>query len=270
MNDFFTALVLAGSRTEEIDLVARYTKKSAKAYADINGTAMIEHVVSALQSSGAIKNIVLCLKENPFLDQEAPALYQGLINKTMSRIEPDRSPVRSLLKAIQNQDLTFPVLITTADHALLSEKIIIQFINGYNPDEFNAAVALLPLRVLAARYPDIRRTKLNFKDGGFKGCNLFIFKDRSTALKILNFWQNLEAQRKKPWRMAHSLGVMALARYLTKQMSLQEAVSLINLKTKTKIQPVMLDQPHAALDVDSPTDLDFIRMIKNLEGNFKS
>lgn len=246
----YTALILAGNRDGQEDSVAKAANVSCKALAEIAGVPMIERVITALKSSGEIENIIVSIPENIRFE-----------NPSIERISTEKSPVRSLLKAIQTLKNDQPIIITTADHALLSAHMIKSFINKYESNRFDTAVAMLPLQILKAKYPETKRTALKLKDGSFKSCNLFIFKNKTAAHNILSFWRALEDQRKTPWKMVRHLGPLTLLQYLTGQLTLQSALSHLGKITKTTPQAVMLDIPEAAIDVDMPTDLEFVRAI---------
>ena len=245
----FTALILAGSRFGQNDEVAKAAGVVCKALAEIDGTPMIERVISALKKSGNINKII------------ASAPKEVSLNEDILRIDTAKSPVRSILKALEYLEGDTPLLVTTADHALLTPAMINRFIEQYDSANFDVAVAMLPLDIVTQKYPDMRRTRLKFKEGGFKACNLFIFRDKAAAQKLLNFWQEIESQRKKPWKMVRALGGITLLRYITGRLTLESALAHLGRRTGTKPQAVMLDIAEAAIDVDSVGDLEFVRSL---------
>ncbi|MEZ5814247.1 MAG: NTP transferase domain-containing protein [Alphaproteobacteria bacterium] len=247
-----TALILAGTRHGQNDPVAKTAGVPYKALAEINGTPMIRRVITALKESGNIDKITVSTPD------DLP------LNKDIQRISCAKSPARSVLNFLDTIDENTPFLLTTADHALLSPAIIKSFLNKYDTNRFDIGAAMLPLDILTQKYPAMRRTRLKFKDGSYKACNLFIFRNKAAAQNILQFWLNIEAQRKNPWKMIRALGPAPLLRYLTEQLSLQDALSHLGRKTQTTPQAIMLDIPEAAIDIDNPADLEFVRnLIKN-------
>lgn len=210
---------------------------------------MIQRVITALKNSDYIKKIIVSAPDTLSLD------------KDIQRIDAATSPVRSILKALESFEDDAPILITTADHALLTPTMINSFIKQYDFANFDVAVAMLPLDIVAQKYPDMRRTRLKFKEGGYKACNLFIFRHKAAAKNILTFWQAIESQRKTPWKMVKVLGLMTLLRYITGRLTLDNALAHLGRRTGTKPQAVMLDIAEAAIDVDSVDDLEFVRAI---------
>ena len=254
------ALILAGTRAGQDDAVAQVAGVSCKAFAPIDGIPMIEHVIQILRKS-TIDDITISLPNDLPIEKEATHLNKLIQDKKIKLITPEKSPVRSILRFVNASEDDNTFLITTADHALLSRDMIDDFINQYNSDNFDTAVAMLPLNILTAKYPSLNRTRLKFKDGNFKGCNLFLFKNKQTAERILNFWKTIETQRKKPWKMVRALGPFLLLRYLTGRLSLDDALTALGRKTDLRLQAVMLSQAEAAIDVDTPDDLEFAQSI---------
>ena len=244
-----TALILAGSRSGGDDPVAKEAGVSCKALADVGGTPMIKRVMTALEESSAVTRMITSLPEDVVFDEE------------IERVSAQGSPVRSLLKMLDRLGDDEPILVTTADHALLSPSILNSFKNQYEADRFDIGVAMLPLEILAQKYPAMHRTRLKFKDGNYKSCNLFIFQNKQTAQSILNFWLALEANRKSPWKMIRALGLITLLSYVTGQLTLQNALKRIGKLTNTTPQAIMLDIPEAAIDVDTVPDLEFVRSL---------
>ena len=75
------------------------------------------------------------------------------------------------------------------------------------------------------------------------------------ALQVLRFWKRVEALRKQPWRIARVIGPTAVVRYLSGTLALQDALRILGKRVGgVRIAPVFLDDPLAAIDVDSVAD----------------
>ncbi|WP_308238194.1 hypothetical protein [Phenylobacterium sp. J367] len=105
-----------------------------------------------------------------------------------------------------------------------------------------------------------KRTYLPFTDGGWSGCNLF-YLGTPQALKAVDFWKRLEAERKRPWKMAAILGPGALAAFLLRRLTLQGAVEKLGRLAGVRAAAVPSPFGLAAVDVDKPADLDFVRKV---------
>ena len=92
------------------------------------------------------------------------------------------------------------------------------------------------------------------------GCNLFHFATpRSVA--ALDLWAQVEADRKRPWRIVRRLGLGTLLRYLSGRLTLVEAIAHLGRLAGLDAAAVASPFGLAAVDVDKPADLDLVRTL---------
>ena len=254
-----TALVLAGRRTGEVDTVAMEAGVRCKAFAKIGGTPMVERVLSALQAVPEIGAIFIVLPDDVAAEEEAPHLAALLRQGIVTRLSAATSPALSVVAALDHLPPSLPLLVTTADHALLTPAMLRLFLGGAAGAD--AAAAVVPLGIVLQKYPDTRRTRLAFRDGAYKGANLFYFSSGTPARQAATFWRRLEDMRKQPWRMALTLGPVFLLRYVFRQLTLAGAVSHLGRLAGIVFGAVKLPIAEAAFDVDNVADLGTIRRI---------
>ena len=118
----------------------------------------------------------------------------------------DRTPGASAALAIATLGLTPPVLITTADHPLLTPATLDAFCERAAAINADATFGLVPAQLVRAAFPGVRRTAFRFRDGGFCGCNLYALLTPK-GCDGAGEWARVEAHRKRPWRM---LGIARL------------------------------------------------------------
>ncbi|HUF86119.1 MAG TPA: nucleotidyltransferase family protein [Thermohalobaculum sp.] len=238
----WTAVVLAGSRGAQ-DPVARAAGVSHKAFAALAGRPMIGHVLDALAAAPRIGEVIVVIEPG------APALPAGV-----RRLDAAASPARSALAGLEAA--APPVLLTTADHPLLTAQMVEHFLAAAEASgaDVAAGVALRP--VVEAAGSAARRTYLRFRDGEASGCNLFALMTPA-ARDALVFWQRLEAERKRPWRMARALGPLTLARYALGRLTMLGAATALGRAAGCRAAMLVLPFPDAAHDVDKPDDLAF-------------
>lgn len=244
------ALVLAASRGPE-DPVARHTGTSHKALAHIGGEAMLTRVLRTLQASGGIERIAVCIEADAAISGAEPALDRLLAADAVTRIDAAGSPSRSVLKALDA--LATPLLITTADHPLLTPEMVDHFCAAV-PADADAAVGVVRASLLQGRYPGAIRTYYRFAGEGYSGCNLFLLQTPA-AVQVVRFWQRLEQHRKRPWRLVAEVGPLALLRFLLRRLSLDDALGHLSRRTGATIRAVELPFAEAAIDVDKSADL---------------
>lgn len=243
----FDAVILAGQRAGERDEVAKAAGVACKALAPVgkNDKPMIEHVIGALRESGAVNDIHVIGRLAIGYDD-------------IHHHDPAESPGQSVLEVFDR--VRKPFLLTTADHALLTGDMVLRFVAGLDVQKYDAAAAMIPLSHVKEKYPQTERTSLNFADGGYKACNLFCFNS-DKARNLLTFWRKIEDRRKQPLRLAFSLGPLTLCQYALGGLSLHQAFKRLGARTSTSLQAVMLDNPDAAIDVDSAADYEFVKEI---------
>lgn len=236
------AVVLAGSRGPH-DPVAAAAGVSHKAFAELAGKPMVGHVLDALSEVPRIGAVTVVI------ESDAPPLPAGV-----TRLDAASSPSRSALAGFGAADP--PVLLTTADHPLLTPEMVEHFLSAAEASgaDVAAGVALRP--VVEAADSGARRTYLRFRDGEASGCNLFALMTPAAGA-ALAFWRRLETERKHPWRMARALGPLTLARYLLGRLSMAGAAAALGRATGCRAALLTLPFPDAAHDVDKPADLAF-------------
>lgn len=252
------ALVLAGSRQDEPDVIADAAGASCKALAPVGGQPMIERPLTVLRQSGRIAGIDAALPVHADVGAEAPRLAGWLDERVVTRVEAASSPARTVRAGLDRLPQNAWLLVTTADHALLDAATLEQFLDRCETPGIDAFAGLLPLEILEAAYPDMRRTGLKLRDGRFSGCNLFLIRNGHAGRALVSFWIRLETLRKSPLRMARVLGPVAVVGYGLRVLSLAGALKMIGRRTGARLAPVMLDIPEAAIDVDSLPDLAFV------------
>jgi len=254
----FTAIILAADRSAD-DPVTRATGVSCKALTPVGGVPMVLRVLNALEGSMAVGPRLLCGPPWPLLEQ-AEALKSGVDAGDYAWTANRDSPSASASAAMGQIPDSQPVLLTTADHALLSSQVIDYFCAQTRTADFDLLVALAPHELVAATYPGVHRTRLRFSDRDYCSCNLYAVMT-PRARTIATFWRKVESQRKRPWRMLVMLGWWPVLKYLLGRLSLQEALARASHILEMKIGVVILPFADAAVDVDTENDWRLVQQI---------
>jgi len=242
------ALVLAGSRPGAPDPVALAEGVAHKALVAIAGEPMLARVVAALRAAGIARIAVSA--NHP----EVIALAQALDCEVLPT---GTGPSASV--AVGIEALGAPLLVTTADHALLRAEWVEQFMRD-TPAEADVAVLLARREAVEAAVPGSKRTYLRFADGHWSGCNLFLLRTPRAAAAI-ETWKIVEADRKRPWRIAARLGPGILLGYALGRLTLAEALARLGQRIGVNASLVAARDGLAAVDVDKVQDLAEVRAI---------
>ena len=259
-----TAVVLAGERPGKSPLTTA-ADVTCKALIPIGGRPMIHRVVEALEATESIGGIVLCGPRREVAESE-PALAALLERPNVTWIEPGTSPARSAAAALETLPGDAPILVTTADHALLQAEIVDELVRRADALNVDVALGVARREVVLSAFPELKKTPHHMRDGAWCGCNLFLMKTPQ-ARQAAEFWQRIEALRKRPWRAARLIGWSFLALYLRRAMTLEQAVGHVAQRIGITAQAIELSQPEAAVDVDTIADW---RLRVELNSSFRS
>lgn len=244
------ALILAGSR-DEVDPVAAYAGVAHKALIELGGETMLARVAAAVRAAGCGE--VAVSASDAAVEAEARRL--GL-----TVLAAAAGPSASVGLGLER--LGAPLLVATADHALLEAEWVRGFVAGV-PAQADVAVLLARRDLVEAALPGTRRTYLRFADGDWSGCNLFLLRTPAAA-RAIGLWRLVEADRKRPWRIVRRFGVGMLVRYLLGRLTLARAVARLGELAEVRAAAVASRHGLAAVDVDKPADLDAVRRLVSL------
>lgn len=239
------ALVLAGSRGGR-DPLADHAGVTDKALIAIGGETMLARVVGALRGAGIDRIAV---------SASSPAVAAAATGLGTVPLDSAAGPSASTGAGLDA--LGTPLLLTTADHALLRPEWVRRFLDQV-PAGADVAALLARREAIVAAAPGTQRTYLRFADGDWSGCNLFYFATPRAAAAVA-LWQRVEADRKRPWRIVRLLGIGMLLRYLLGRLTLAEAVARLGRTAGVTAAIVAAEDGRAAIDVDKPSDLDLVR-----------
>ncbi len=246
----WTALLLAGSRPGGDTFAARYGAE-LKALIPIAGGPMLLRPLRALLASRQVEAVRI-------LAQEPEKLAPILPDAPGWSVEPSSGTIAETLEAICNADhARWPMLVTTADHALLDVGMIDQFCA--DAEGVDLAIGVVTKSALEKRLPQSRRTWIGLRHGRFTGANLFAFGS-ANALKAVALWRSVEQDRKKGWRLLLALGWPGLLGLLRLR-TLDQTLDAMGRKLGLSLRAVRLDDPLAAVDVDKPQDHDLVTAI---------
>lgn len=242
-----TALVLAGTRPGG-DPFAQSLGVAHKALIELEGRTLLERVVAALREAGIDRIAVSC-------DEGAVAQLARSLGAEV--IAPGRGPSASVYAAFEQ--LGAPMLVTTSDHALIDAEWVRELIAG-TPDGADISVMLAERRTVERAMPGSRRTYLRFADGQWSGCNLF-YLQTLRARAAIETWSMVEADRKRPWRIAARLGPGTLIAMLLGRLTLAEGLARLGKRIGLTAQLVAAKDGLAAVDIDKVEDLEAVRAL---------
>lgn len=240
----WTAVLLAGSRPGN-DAFAHSHGTDLKALIPVSGEPMVRRPVMALLASDRFTAVRV-------LAQQPERIAAVLPADPRLKVEPSGATIAATLEAVCNDPATqWPVLVTTADHALLDRAMIDDFCG--RAADADIAIAVVERKGLLKRLPATRRTWIRFKGGAYSGANLFMLKSAKATPAIEN-WRSVEQDRKKGWRLLLAMGPSLFLGAVLRRLTLDQVLHRIGRKLDLDIRAIEMTDPLAAVDVDKPDD----------------
>ena len=246
-----TAVVLAGSRPGR-DHFAEQFGTDLKALIAVGGEPMVRRPIRALLGSQSIGTIVI-LSQTP--DRIAAVVPK---DPRVSFRESRGTIAETMLELCDDPETEWPLLVTTADHALLDAGTVDEF--AAKATGADVAVGVVEQRILMRRFPNAQRTWLKFRGGAYTGANLFMLRSPGVRTAI-ELWRSVEQDRKKAWRVMSLLGPVTLILVGLRLVSLSDVLAQLGGRLRLKVKAVELSNALAGVDVDKPADHTLVEAI---------
>ena len=239
----WTALLLAGSRPGG-DPFASSMGAPLKALIPVAGEPMIRRPVRALLASPAVVRVRV-------LAQEPEPLAAVLPDDPRLSVERSGATIGATMAAIAADPLArWPMLVTTADHALLDADMIADFTG--KAEGADLAIGLVERRALLARLPQSQRTWNRFRGEAYSGANLFALGSPG-VLRAIRLWRQVEQDRKQSWKLLRLVGLPGLLALLGLR-TLDQTLAAVGRRLGLTVRAVRMSDPLACVDVDKPAD----------------
>lgn len=238
---------------------------SHKALVPVYGVPMLVRVVRSLRTRPEIASIAVSIDDPSTLDG-VPELRDMVAEGSLHVHESLDSPSSSVSDYLGRLPAGVPLLVTTADHALLTSEMIGHFWVNAAASEADLVVGLVAGSDFRREFPEQPRTLIPLGDDTFSGANLFAFKGPAAA-KVADFWVRAERHRKKPWRLVGMFGLVNLGLFVARRLDLESAMKRASKRIGARIEAVVMPFPECAIDVDKPSDLELARRILAQRGD---
>jgi hypothetical protein len=172
----------------------------------------------------------------------------------------ESSPSRSVLAGLDALPSDGPILLTTADHALLDRAMVDHFLEASEKSDADLTLAFVSEGRIRQRFPDAQRTYLPFRGERFSGANLFVLRTPK-ARRVIEFWIRAEEFRKRPWRLVSVFGPSALILFLLRRLTLAGALERASQVIGARVRSIELPFAEAAVDVDKLADYELVKRI---------
>lgn len=238
------AILLAGSRPGG-DPLAKLYGIDLKALIPVAGEPMVRHPAKALLACADIKSVTVLAQQPERIVEAVP------VDPRLRVLESQGTIAETLLRLCDDPETQWPLLVTTADHALLSPEMIHDVC--WKATRADVGIGVVSKRRLLASFPESRRTWLRFRGGAFTGANLFVLRSAKVRPAI-ELWRSVEQDRKKVGKLIWSLGPTLFLRVLLRRLTIEQVLHKVSVRIGVSIRAVRLTQALAAIDVDKLSD----------------
>lgn len=251
MSDQWTVLLLAGSRPGG-DPLTRSLGVDYKPLLPIRGEPMLLRPIRALLQVAAISRIRVLTQEPKRLEGVVPNDPRVLIEKS------DATIAATLLRICDDPSTPFPLLVTAADHALLTPEMVQEFLDGST--DCDVSVAVVSKTNMLRRFPQAQRTWLRFGRELYSGANLFALRTPAARAGVER-WRAIEQDRKKGWRVLLQLGLPLFLGAVLRIRDIHQTARGLSRSLRIAIKVVEMTDPIAAIDVDKAADYSLVNEI---------
>lgn len=219
---------------------------------------MIARVIRTIAACPEIGTILISTDDSSVLSGIAP-LDDLASNGRLKFVKAGTNLFQSV-KAALGDGTDYPVLVTTADNALMTEEMIARFLSDFDASTADVGVAITKAETVWAKYPDGQRRPHRFADGPICNCNIFGLRNASAVTAAKAFEGGGQFGKSK-LRVLQAFGFVNLLLYLSKQLTLASTFTRISKSFGVTIEAIELPFAEAPIDVDNERTARIARQI---------
>ncbi len=250
-------LILAGGVVRPDDPLYAYTLGRPKALLDMGGRTMLERVVTALQASPHVEDILVV-----GIAPEVAAAADLTFARPITFVPDAGSMVSNMLAGADwfrhNRPGTETVLGCSADIPTITGPVVDAFIEACRPWDKAVYYNLVTRARLEGRFPHSRRTYSRYGDIEAAGGDMTIAR-LSVAEANRALLESLTGARKQPWRIARIVGLPFLLKFLFHRVTIPDVEAVAGRIIGAPVKIILDGPPELAMDADKPFQVDMLR-----------
>jgi GTP:adenosylcobinamide-phosphate guanylyltransferase len=246
-------VIVAGGVPGQEDPLYPFTQGQPKALLDMGGRTSLERVADALQGADCVDEIVVVgLGDDRGMRFQRPVFHvadQGsLVGNAITGVD----------WLLENRPAASHFIACSADIPTLTSAILDEHVDRCRPFDKGLYYTLISKETMERRFPGSNRTFVKLKGLEVAGGDLVVMQfDAVHGNREL--WQNLANARKHAWKIARSVGLSTMLRFITRQMRLSDieatAYRLMGAQAKVILSPFA----ELAMDADKPYQIERLR-----------
>lgn len=238
-------VILAGQRKGVANPLAERFGMTHKCLIPLHGRPLIAHVLEMLASHSRVESLVVSVEREAF-DGIYDVISEIDGHHCVRLMESRDTIADSVLAA--SEGWPGPVIVTTADHALLSPQAIDAVAETLA--KADAVIAMARRGAVLAAHPQAQRRFYNFRDDAYSNCNLYGLSGPD-ALRAAEVFRGGGQFAKSAMRIVRTFGLANLLLLRLRLVSLATGMDRISRRMGVRIEPVILPDGRQAIDVDN-------------------
>ncbi len=236
-------IVLAGQRRDTPDALAERFGVSHRCLVPLGDRPLIAHVLQTGAQHPRVASLAVCIEREAF-DPVWDMLTRLPGRGSVALIEAHEDLAQSVRAAAADWD--GPLLVTTADHALLSAEAIDATLAAL--EGADVTFALARREAVEAVHPSGQRRYMTLREGEFASCDIYGVAE-PRFLAIAEVFRGRKAGGRFDWRILRATGLVGLLALRLGLESLASAIDRASRRFAMRVRAVLLPDGTQAIDV---------------------
>jgi GTP:adenosylcobinamide-phosphate guanylyltransferase len=248
-------VVLAGHglAPADVDALAERFGERHRCLIPLAGRPLIAHVLQTAAQHPRVASLAVCVEREAF-DPVWDVLTRLPGRGSVALVEAREDIAASVRAAAQDWD--GPLLVTTADHALLSPESIDAMADAL--EGCDVTFALARREAVEAAHPSALRSYLTLRDGAFATCDLYGMA-HTRFVDAVEVFRGARIGGRESARVLRAIGFVGLALMRLGLESLSGAVVRASRRMGLRVRAVILPDGTQAIDVDNDRTYAIVR-----------
>ena len=248
-------VVLAGHglAPAAVDALAERFGEKHRCLIPLAGRPLIAHVLQTAAQHPRVASLAVCVEREAF-DPVWDVLTRLPGRGSVALVEAREDIAASVRAAAADWD--GPLLVTTADHALLSPESIDAMADAL--EGCDVTFALARREAVEAAHPSALRSYLSLRDGAFATCDLYGMA-HTRFVGAVDVFRGARIGGRESARVRRAIGFIGLALMKLGVESLSGAVVRASRRMGLRVRAVILPDGTQAIDVDNDRSYAIVR-----------
>lgn len=237
-------IVLAGQRGGNPDPLAERFGKSHRSLIPLAGRPMIAHVLQTAAVHPMVASLAICIEREAF-EPVWDVLTRIPGRGSVALVEAREHLADSVRDAARGWE--GPLVVTTADHALLSADAIDAVAGALA--HADAVIALSPRDRVEEAHRSAPRRYLSLRDGSYAACDIYGVAGPA-AIRAAEIFRGNGRFDRSGARIRRAAGLLGLLLLRCRLLTLSAAMALASRHSGLRLAAVVLPDGRQAIDVD--------------------